>query len=375
MIGDVSDVAVSGVCALTAHLQQVAAEVHGGAAAMAADSVQVEEDAGIARQSSAMATDQARELTAAIGEIAQQMERAARSTREAVGRTRETEIVFSTLSGHVQEVSEVAKLIAEIAGRTNLLAPNATIEAARAGEAGRGFAVVAGEVKILAQETERRTALIALRVSAIEASTRAAIAAVVGISASITEIDGVVAMVAAAVEQQAASTAGIADTVGQMSQAADRVVRRMHVMSASTRDCETGAGRLATISNDVNGQVAGVKSTLVGIMCDRVAAIDRRSERRVRVQVKATIRQAKSIISGTVSDISVIDARFVPDGTVTLQVNDVIQLQLPEFPIFEARVVRTDKLLVQLDFHECPGPTRDQLQSWINRTAHVARAA
>ena len=101
----------------------------------------------------------------------------------------------------------------------------------------------------------------------------------------------------------------------------------------------------------------------------------RRRVRRVRVQVKATIRQAKSIISGTVSDISVIDARFVPDGTVTLQVNDVIQLQLPEFPIFEARVVRTDKLLVQLDFHECPGPTRDQLQSWINRTAHVARAA
>lgn len=230
-------------------------------------------------------------------------------------------------------------------------------------------------MKILAQETERSTARIAQRVFAIEASTRAAISAVEGISASITEIDGVASMVAAAVEQQAASTAGIADAVGQISLAADRVAVRMHAMSASTRECEAEAGRLSTISHDVNGQITGVKGTLVGIMCERVAALDRRWERRVNVNVKASLRTPLAVISGTVADISVIGARFVAEGPVQLRENDRVQIQLSDLSIFEARVVRTEMLLVQLDFHECPELSQIRLRGWIDRNTPVANAA
>lgn len=71
--------------------------------------------------------------------------------------SRELQTDMDELSQIINRMSAVIAGIDSISMQTNLLALNASIEAARAGTAGRGFSVVAGEIRSLAEETQKLT--------------------------------------------------------------------------------------------------------------------------------------------------------------------------------------------------------------------------
>jgi methyl-accepting chemotaxis protein len=239
-LGRISDQMLSASHRLTGAADDASSRTHGAASASAEASANVRDIAS--------ATD---ELAASVTEIGRQVAQSHAIANKAVSEAEGTTTAVKDLDEAAGRISDVVRLITDIAEQTNLLALNATIEAARAGEAGRGFAVVASEVKALAGQTAKATEDIGAQISAMQQATRRSIAATGAIERTIRNIGDISGAIAAAVTEQGAATQEIARSVDTAAERTGQTAEQMMQVNEATRATRESAIAVETVSRDL----------------------------------------------------------------------------------------------------------------------------
>lgn len=186
------------------------------------------------------------ELNSSIEEINRQVVFSTEVAKKAVDQARETMRGIQELVEASNNIDQVLKLISDISDQTNMLALNATIEASRAGDAGKGFAVVANEVKTLSAQTAKATEEIRAQVNSVQSRTGFAANQIDMISKTISEMEGIVASISSAVEQQSAATREIAFNIEQAATGATVVSSNIVTVSQAVTEAGTASSDVLT---------------------------------------------------------------------------------------------------------------------------------
>ena len=191
------------------------------------------------------------EMVASIKEIGRSTSESSQMAKMTLLKAQESNMTVTKLGLSSQEVGDVIKVISSIAQQTNLLALNATIEAARAGEAGKGFAVVANEVKELAKQTAKATDDITNKIGAIQSDTKSAIEAIGGISQAVEKLNGISSVIAAAVEEQTATTNEISRVVVQSKRGVESITENIKLVSLAASESHTSSTQTLVASREL----------------------------------------------------------------------------------------------------------------------------
>jgi len=180
---------------------------------------------------------------------AHELQAAAGSSRDAIGRASATLVSVgekvartaesvSGLASASQQVGEFVSTVSRIARQTNLLALNASIEAARAGEEGRGFAIVAEEVRKLAEESAR---------SARE------------IDATIADVRQTIAQAVAAMAEGGAEVRGVGAVAHEADRALAGVLERIERLGAAIAETAAESRQQSIAMREMSESIAGVQ--------------------------------------------------------------------------------------------------------------------
>lgn len=192
------------------------------------------------------------EMVASIKEISRSTLESSEMSKTTLQRAQQTNESITKLGASSQEIGDVIKVISSIAQQTNLLALNATIEAARAGDAGRGFAVVANEVKELAKQTAKATHEITNKIGAIQKDTQSAVEAIGGISQAVEKLNSISSVIAAAVEEQTATSNEVSRVVIESRKGVESIAATIKNVSQASTSSTAASEQTLAASKDLS---------------------------------------------------------------------------------------------------------------------------
>jgi methyl-accepting chemotaxis protein len=274
------------------------------------------------------------EMAVTVQSIAANAHEAAKVAASAVSAAQAATATVAKLGQSGAEIGVVIKVITSIAQQTNLLALNATIEAARAGEAGKGFAVVANEVKELAKQTAKATEDISHKINTIQMDTKGAVAAIGTVSDVINQINNISSTIAAAVEEQSATTQEMTRNTNEAASGAGDIA----VSIGGVAQAAEGTLAQAQESQKAAEDLASIATELARLM--RQFKIDRRDP---RISVRVLVRLIAGDANGRPLEQEVMTTNVSCKGALIKNVRGIFK---QGESIFLSRLSKKEKFLI-----------------------------
>jgi methyl-accepting chemotaxis protein len=236
-------------------LRRMAEAVQGMSRAVSSGAQEARETAKAASESGRTAEEGSAAVEHTARKIAEMVEVVERSTQ-----------MVARLQASSQVVTQMLRLIQDVADETQMVAINTAIESARAGEHGKGFGVVAGEVRKLAYRSREVAQQIATLLQQNQDDTSAAatmmrqgVAKVrEGLALSSTTGEALGRILASA-EETAERVSRLAEDNAKRSSAGESLAERMQRLSERSVEAEAGVGQIAQAVEDLESRARHLK--------------------------------------------------------------------------------------------------------------------
>ena len=172
------------------------------------------------------------------------------------------------------DIEDIIDTINEIASQTNLLSLNASIEAARAGENGRGFSVVADEIRKLASQSMEAADQIKHIVENIRKTTQQT-------TDSAKKTEEYIFKQADSLEETITIFASINNCVDELVNGLNRMLKDMRGISNERNQMEDSIQSISAVSHQIAASTGGVANTL-GEQVQLLSKLTEQAERLAR---------------------------------------------------------------------------------------------